>query len=513
MKTNSTLSLVFLLFSQFAYSQSSSEAIKNWQHDDPATENFHGIATHTVYSNIDSTKPFENIIVAVIDGGTDSDHEDLKLNLWTNDKEIDGNGIDDDHNGYIDDIHGWNFIGGKEGDVGGDNIELTRLYKEGKLKLPKNYKWRTIKKKYQKELKSNKKNYELMKKISEMLSNAEKITGKTTLTGAELRAAPVSGTIIKLLKKQLANVLDQGIEYSVLKSSILEGLPQVENALNYHTNTSFDTRKIVGDNYTDLNEHNYGNNHYAGPDALHGTHVAGIIGAIRNNSIGIDGIADHVKIMIVRAIPDGDERDKDVANSIRYAVDNGAKIINMSFGKSYSPYKKAVDDAVLYAQSKNVLIIHAAGNESSNNDKDPNFPTPMINGIRVNNWIEVGASDPRGNAASFSNYGKNSVDLFAPGLQIYSTLPLNKYGAESGTSMASPVVAGVAALVWSHYPKLTLVQLKSVLLSSSVAENTMTIKPGSRKKTVPFSSLSITGGIINAEKAMKNAAKITQSHE
>jgi subtilisin family serine protease len=226
----------------------------------------------------------------------------------------------------------------------------------------------------------------------------------------------------------------------------------------------------------------------------------------------MDGVADHVKIMILRAVPDGDERDKDVANSIRYATDNGAKIINMSFGKSYSPYKNVVDEAILYAQSKNVLIIHAAGNESANNDKEPNFPSAFINGKRADNWIEVGASDPRGNAASFSNYGINSVDLFAPGLQIYSTLPFNKYGSESGTSMASPVVAGVAALVWSHYPDLSMKQLKSILLSSATPENTMTIKPGSRKKSVPFSSLSITGGIINAEKAMKSAAKISQSH-
>lgn len=512
MKNICRLTLAILFISHLTFAQSANDKLKNWQHEDPYTEKFHGVASNKVYSKIDSTKPVKDIVVAVIDGGTDAEHEDLKSNLWTNSKEVAGNGIDDDNNGYVDDIHGWNFIGGKDGDVGGDNIELTRLYKGGKSNLPKEYKWRSIKKNYKKELKSNQKNYELVKQLSDMLDGAEKKSGKSTLTGADLKEYPVSGTMMKLMKKAIANALDQGVDYAKLKGSVLEGLPQVENAVKYHTNTSFEARTVVGDNYNEFNERKYGNNHYAGPDALHGTHVAGIIGAIRNNSTGMDGVADHVKIMIVRAVPDGDERDKDVANSIRYAVDNGAQIINMSFGKSYSPYKKAVDDAVLYAESKNVLIIHAAGNEAADNDKEPNFPSALVNGKRVSNWIEVGASDPRGNAASFSNYGKKSVDLFAPGLEIYSTLPFNKYGSESGTSMASPVVAGVAALVWSHYPELSMMQLKSVLLSSSSPENTMTIKPGSRKKSVPFSSLSITGGIINAEKAMESAAKISSSH-
>lgn len=508
MKSISRFLLPLLIITQSVFSQSVNEKLKNWQHEDPSTEKFHGVASNSVYAKIDSTKPVKDIVVAVIDGGTDADHEDLKSNLWTNTKEIDGNGIDDDNNGYIDDIHGWNFIGGKSGDVGGDNIELTRLYKGGKENLPKDYKWRSIKKKYKKELKSNQKNYELVMKLNDMLNGAEKKYGKTELTGTELKAYPVSGGMMKILRNAISKALSQGVEYSTLKSSILEGLPQVKNAVDYHTNTDFEARKVVGDNYADPNEHLYGNNHYAGPDALHGTHVAGIIGAIRNNATGMDGVADHVKIMILRAVPDGDERDKDVANSIRYAVDNGAQIINMSFGKSYSPFKKVVDDAVLYAESKNVLIVHAAGNEAADNDKEPNFPSALVNGKHVNNWIEVGASDPRGNAASFSNYGKTSVDLFAPGLQIYSTLPFNKYGAESGTSMASPVVAGVAAMVWSHYPQLSMSQLKSVLLSSATPETTTTLKPGSSKKTVPFSSLSITGGIINAEKAMEAAAKL-----
>lgn len=255
---------------------------------------------------------------------------------------------------------------------------------------------------------------------------------------------------------------------------------------------------------------NYGNNSVAGPDALHGTHVAGIIGAVRNNDVGMDGVADHVKIMVVRVVPDGDERDKDVANGIRYAVDNGAKIINMSFGKSYSPNKEVVDAAVKYAESKGVLIIHAAGNANSDNDVSPNYPNAIYsNGSVATNWIEVGASDMSGKAAAFSNYGKATVDLFAPGVEIYSCLPGGKYGNESGTSMACPVVAGVTALVWSYFPNLTVAQVREAIINSVEVDNETTIFPGSSKKIVPFNTLSKTGGRINAAKAVENAAKMS----
>ena len=152
-----------------------------------------------------------------------------------------------------------------------------------------------------------------------------------------------------------------------------------QNKLDYAYNPDYDSRKlIVKDNYADSNERFYGNNDVEGPDALHGTHVAGIVGAVVGNEIGSDGIARNVKLMSVRAVPDGDERDKDVANAIRYAVDNGATIINMSFGKGYSWDKKAVDEAVKYAAKHDVLLVHAAGNSGQNNDKTDNFPNDFI---------------------------------------------------------------------------------------------------------------------------------------
>ncbi|MFM2155419.1 MAG: hypothetical protein RL516_168 [Bacteroidota bacterium] len=485
-------------------------AMKSWQHNDPAKDRFTGISTNTALSKISDPNNFKDIVVAVMDGGTDVEHEDLKNNLWINTKEVAGNGIDDDKNGYIDDIYGWNFIGGKNGDVGPDNIELTRLYKLGKEKLPSQYNWKTIKKAYAKKVKENKKMKEFVDGINNMFDGAEKQANKTVLTAADLQNYQAKGATLKLIKKAIVGALAQGADYNDIKNSLLEGKKQIDNAVNYHMNTAFDSREIVGDNYSNLNEKNYGNNSVAGPDALHGTHVAGIIGAVRNNDLGMDGVADHVKIMVVRVVPDGDERDKDVANGIRYAVDNGAQIINMSFGKSYSPNKEVVDEAVKYAESKGVLIIHAAGNDNSDNDQSANYPNAKYsNGTVASNWIEVGASDMSGKAAAFSNYGKTTVDLFAPGVEIYSALPGSKYGNESGTSMASPVVAGVTALVWSYFPNLTAGQVREVIINSVEVDNETTTLPGNSKKIVPFNTLSKTGGRINAAKAIENAAKLS----
>jgi subtilisin family serine protease len=250
--------------------------------------------------------------------------------------------------------------------------------------------------------------------------------------------------------------------------------------------------------------------------AMHGTHVSGIIAGARNNGIGIDGIADNVRIMMVRAVPDGDEHDKDIALAIRYAVDNGAKVINMSFGKSFSPQKQWVDEAVRYAESKGVLMVHAAGNDGANIDTAYNFPTPVFksDGNIATNWITVGASgDPKngGLVASFSNYGKKNVDVFAPGVNIYSSVPTgNAYANESGTSMASPVTAGVAAFLLEYYPTLTAQQLKYIIEKSSVVTNVPVTIPGTDQKA-KLSDISKTGGLINVYEAAKLAESMTSN--
>jgi cell wall-associated protease len=262
---------------------------------------------------------------------------------------------------------------------------------------------------------------------------------------------------------------------------------------------------IVGDNPNDLSSKIYGCNRYEGPDAMHGTHVSGIIAATRGNGMGIDGVADNVRIMVLRAVPDGDERDKDVANAIIYAVDNGAKVINMSFGKYWTPNKDYVDAAIEYARSKDVLLVHAAGNDAKDKDVEDSYPTRRLNNKTIApNWIEVGASSSSKSGkdilANFSNYGATTVDFFAPGVDIYSTVPDFNYENASGTSMACPATAGVAALIRSYFPELSASEVREVLMATTAPYKKTVIAPNGEK--AKMKDLCITGGFVNAANAV-----------
>src|SRR5690606_15276805 len=268
------------------------------------------------------------------------------------------------------------------------------------------------------------------------------------------------------------------------------------------------------DTYANTAERVYGNADVVGPDASHGTGVAGIVAAERRNNIGVDGIASNTRIMVVRTVPNGDERDKDVANAIRYAVDNGAHIINMSFGKGYSPSKQVDDAAVRYAQERGVLLVHAAGNDAKDLATEPNYPNRyFMSGDTATLWIEVGASAWRGRgqlASDFSNYGARQVDVFAPGSDITSSAPGNKYEAASGTSFAAPVVSGIAAMLMAYYPELTAADVRRIILESAVPfRDVMVIRPGTENEQVRFGDLSITGGIVNAYRAVQMAERMT----
>jgi subtilisin family serine protease len=514
--------------------QDTTETPKDWFLRDPQTDHLQGVSADKTYSTLLKGKPSKTILVAVIDSGIDTEHEDLKDIIWTNEDEIPGNGIDDDKNGYVDDIHGWNFIGGKNGNVAEDTYEVTREY----MRLKEKYKnadekkiskknkaeyeqWKKIKTRYEKASTDAKQKYNFYNGLYENISfgndTLKQILGVEKLTPGLIDSVKSEDEKIVIAKGSMALVFQQvGADADVdeVIGELKDAVTYFEVQAKYGYDTTFNSRKIIGDDYSNLYEKGYGNNDYKGPDATHGTHVAGIIGANRNNSIGIKGIADNVRIMSVRAVPNGDERDKDVANAILYAVDNGAKIINMSFGKSFSPQKEAVDRAVKYAEAKGVLLVHAAGNDGDNNDTDENYPTRYYKGGKeAKNWLEIGASSAGDNeemVASFSNYGKKSVDLFAPGVEIYSTTPDNTYKNESGTSMASPTTAGVAALVWSYFPDLTSAQLKDILRQSTRKFDKMKVlKPGGKdKEEVAFSELSSTGGIVNAYEAVKLAMSL-----
>lgn len=505
----------------------------NWFNLSPELDGVEGVGTERAYTTFGA--PQQEIIVAVIDSGVDVNHEDLQGKVWVNEGEIADNGIDDDNNGYIDDVYGWNFIGNKEGmakivsddslngyklikgdpsmQVDGDTLEVTReLVRLTKLQKELNalgYDLNRSDKKLLKEVKA-----EVEKSYADAKGTYDYL--KSIKDGAEvLKAAGVEDINMNTVSSFEATTEEQKKAKNAVLSWLSRGYDMAAledyyhyyaGSVLYHYNTESDTRKdIVKDNYSDQNEKDYGNNDVIGPDSSHGTHVAGIIAAARDNGIGMNGVASNVKIMAVRCVPNGDERDKDVANSIYYAVNNGAKVINMSFGKSYSPFKKIVDDAVKYAESKGVLLVHAAGNSAQDNDTAPNFPNAKVESARVSNWIEVGASAFKKGAslaADFSNFGQVAVDVFAPGKNINATFPDNTYSTISGTSMASPVVAGVAAAILGHYPNLVAAQVKEAIVASSTRyPNLVVSKKGIG--TVFFSRLSNSGAIANLFNALE----------
>jgi subtilisin family serine protease len=500
------------------------EAPRNWQLLDESTDHIPGISVERAYRELLAGKaPKQTVLVAIIDNGIDTSHVDLKANLWVNPKEIGGNKKDDDNNGYVDDVHGWNFIGGRDGeDVHFDTFEVTREYarchnqpaSSGEPPITDQAYCQKVDADYSKQKADITRNVETYRSIRDALQQMIPVLAKAvapdSLSADRVRALRPSTPQMTQMRQMYLDLAAEGATPSVIE----DGLKSLEGQLKYALNPAYNPRTIVGDTYTDLAERHYGNSDVMGQDAKHGTHVAGIIGAVRGNGVGVDGIAASVKFMMIRTVPDGDERDKDVANAIRYAVDNGAQVISMSFGKAYSPFKAAVDDAVKYADAHGVLLVHAAGNDGADLARGKNFPTPLYStGGRPQNWIEVGASSWKGGnklAAPFSNYGQKEVDVFAPGVDILSTVPGNQYERDSGTSMAAPVVSGLAALILDFYPNLTAGDIKKIIMASVTRTNQTVSRPGSDDKdSVSFQTLSVTGGIVNAYNALKMAEQVS----
>lgn len=541
MKRNLLLLFVSVACFQFGWSQTSvKEVPKGWHMLDLQKDGFYGIDVERAYDELLKGRKSVPVVVAVIDSGIDTTHEDLRPILWRNPGEIPGNGIDDDNNGYVDDVFGWNFLGGKDGrNVNKDSYEAARVYYKLKKKFGDTIPdeetaspeekdeirmYKKVKDLIEGDAREAAMNVMFLKNIVENMSWADSILqtalGKAEFNGDELQRFKPGSTDESKAKSTIM-ALFLGFQASDLTNKrLIEMTGEFYSGEKLKAEATIkepeDYRgEIVKDDYNDINDRFYGNNDVMAGTPMHGTHVSGIIGAVRNNNLGMNGIADNVRIMTIRAVPDGDEHDKDIANAIRYAVDNGAKVVNMSFGKSVSPEKGWIDDAVKYAESKGVLLVHAAGNDAKDIDVKDNFPTPVFKDDstkRAGNWITVGASgDPAtgGLVAAFSNYGKREVDVFAPGVKIYSTLPGgDQYGNLQGTSMASPVVAGVAALLMSYFPDLTVQQVKEVIENSVVIPEGNVNKPGTSDE-VPMSDLSRSGGIVNVYQAVKLAESIS----
>lgn len=477
--------------------------MQRWSHLDLVKDTVPGMSVDKAYEFLKGKKA-NKITVAVVDSGIDIEHEDLKANVWVNPKEIAGNKKDDDNNGYVDDIHGWNFLG----DADNEQLEMTRIVKKGNDGSVQ----------YENalaQLTAKKAELEPAKQQLDMILNADKAVSdhlkKTNYTLAEVKAIKTTDQSLAQSAAIMTQILTNTGTKEKFEAEMQEYKDYVYDNLNYNLNTEFDGRKVVGDNPNDITNTKYGNSNVIGPkksSAKHGTHVAGIIAQVRNNKKGGDGIAsDVVKIMSCRAVPNGDEYDKDIALAIRYAVDNGAKVINGSFGKSFSPNRQWVYDAIKYAASKDVLFVHAAGNDGQDIDKAPNFPNDAegTGAEFADNVLTIGALNYEYGAnvmANFSNYGKVNVDIFAPGVKIYATTPSNTYEYLQGTSMASPNVAGVAALIRAYYPSLTAAQVKQIIMESGTPlKNTFTLAGESGGSTT-MDAISRTGKIVNAYNAL-----------
>lgn len=504
---------------------------ENWFNLDLQADGYPGMSTDKAYQELLADKKGQTVVVAVIDSGVDFDHEDLAANMWRNPGETPDNGIDDDKNGYVDDVYGWNFIGGKDGQhVHHENLEVVRLYNKLKPRYEnadpqklsgdarKEYdKYQEYKKAIEEkreDLAPNVMVYEAaMQGFDGLIAALKK--DKEDITIKDLENFKSSDDRLNRAARVMLGFMQQGESFASIYEQLGEAYDYYNGQYNYNWNPDFDSRDIVGDDPSNLSDRNYGNSNVEGisSHADHGTHVAGIIGAVRGNGIGIDGVAQNVRIMAIRVVPNGDERDKDVANAIRYAVDNGAQVINMSFGKGASPYKEAVDEAVKYAADKDVLLVHGSGNDSKENQLDDNFPNDHYNkrGLfgpkMAENWIEVGAStwmNDENLIAEFSNYSADKVDVLAPGLDIYSTVPSSSYKNLQGTSMASPMVAGTAALLRSYFPDLTAEQVKDIIMESTVRVQERVKKPGT-DEIVPVTKIAVTGGVVNVYKAVQLA--------
>jgi subtilisin family serine protease len=488
----------------------------NWHLLDARTDSFPGISLLRAERELlQGRTPARTVVVAVIDNGVDTAHAALRSRLWSNPRETPGNGRDDDNNGFTDDVYGWNLIGGPDGrNVDKDTYEVARLAAQctDSAQRARMVRYRDECPAILAELQDKRQEAEqilgqvrqIEMLMSELLPYLRRATGSDTPSVTQVRAIQTSNDTVRQARQIFLSMDAQGITPEV----IADAKKTYAGQLEFSYNPSFDPRPIVGDNYPDTTVKRYGNRDVAGPGPEHGTHVAGIIAALRDS--GGTGIAGSVRVMALRAVPDGDERDKDVANAIRYAVDNGAHIINMSFGKGWSPWKQYVDDAVRYADSRGVLLVHGAGNDGENVDSNANFPSPgYLKGGRARNWIEVGATSWHAGdslVAPFSNFGAATVDVFAPGVDIYSTVPGGKFKKQSGTSMASPVVAGVAALLMSYFPNLTAADVRRIILETATRmPDHMVVRPGEGEEHVRFGDLSVTGGIVNAFAAVQAA--------
>lgn len=500
-----------------------------------------GAGIEKAYQMLDGKKAKKKVRVAVISRGFDMEHEDLVDVLWTNKKEKPGNGSDDDKNGYIDDVHGWNFLGTKDGrDVIYTSEAISREFDKIRARfeeLDAKGRSRTLAEKdeYMQYL-----NLARESKIEGMYMST--ILAKNIAKGMEeinqklheaypndsdftyeqfLKIVPAPETLDSL--NDIAynvNMLIWGFSQKQMWSDRYK--TRYDNAQSYEKQyqdlkaRQKDERGMIGDNMNDINDAQYGNANLLTGNPSVGTGLAGVIAAKRGNDIGIDGIADNAELMLIRAVPEGDGYDKDIAVAIRYAIKNGADIILIATHKKVAEDKDIVRLALEEAEQEDILIVHAVGESPRDIDNNPTYPSGLKeDGSYYNNFINVAASNVNGLPLSLSNYGKKNVDLFAPGVDVYSCDAGDNYFKLTGTNASAAVVTGVAALIKSRFPKLTASQIKEIIVSTATNAPTEGVfypfvseASNETPKTAQYSDLCRSGGIIDAAAAVQKAMNI-----
>jgi hypothetical protein len=454
----------------------------------------------------------KNIVVGVIDSGIDTTLESVRPALWSNPKEK-PDGKDNDGNGYVDDLHGWNFLGTADGTFNMTSAG-TQEFREFKRLYPKykhvNAEEMANNAEYQYYLAMRKaagiNGYLRAYAFAQQKAMARHAIDSIAQAMPGIDADTMCVTNVMRLdvneprweswvSAQIADIVRSGgsMTWAKFKQRQQAALQLMQNRIA-SIERDIDKRTLMGDNMNDASDIHYGNNTLTVDGCEHGTFVAGIIAGQTPDDKRYEGICPEAKIMTIRICPDGDEYDKDVSTAIRYAVDNGAKVINMSFGKYTSPQADMVNDAIAYAARHDALIVQAAGNDHKDIDRANYFPTAVDKqGRRFDNYIRVGATDMHGHASKISNYGARNVDIFAPGEYIASVFPGNKKDLSQGTSLAAPVVAGVAAMIRCYFPRLTATEVKHILMESA--------------SRMDEQGLSVCNGIVDALAAVKMARK------
>lgn len=495
---------------------------KNWFAMDLKTDGYYGISLNQAYQFLQGKKS-KPVVVAIIDSGCDTLQQDLKSVLWVNPKK-------DKY--FPGDVHGWDFLGGpgRKCDYNETEEEIRQYFKlkdkyasltETTAPNKKEYAfWLEVKAQYDSTTTKARTELQQLTPIMNALVETSgyirhmlNLKDDQTFTRADVEHIEAKNDTVSQIKELWLIAFSEEVS-TATNVKALKGMSEYLDKLNNEVSPDLEARKrIVGDDPDILHDKPYGNNVLKFEDASHGTQVAGLVGAVRGNGYGIDGVADNVRLMIIKAVPNGDEYDKDVTNAIHFAVDHGARVINMSFGKKISPHKAWVDEAFKYAAAHDVLLVQAAGNESQDMDAKPEFPNDQfLDGTKdADNVVDVGASGMKPDtalAADFSNYGKQNVDIFAPGVKITSTTMDAETSTDDGTSFSSPIVTGIAALIREYYPKLSAKQVKQAIMGSATPITDVKVyKPGTRE-LVSFDTLCKTGGIVNAYRALQIASEM-----